>query len=133
MIASTAVGLLFSLYGIAVGILGIGPDGPVPAQWRAIGCGAFILGVLYFLPKGGIRRHRPLMLGYCTLTLLPLMLFVAYAVVDALRNGAGEFVSSNGLTTSLILVVLMILGPLPVFLAHTKGPNDIANPDESHR
>jgi hypothetical protein len=119
VVLSAAIGLFLSLYGLAVGIVGIGPVGPVPPQWRAIGCGAFILGALYFLPKRWIRRHRPLMLGYCVVTLLPLLLLVGYAVVDILRNGPGQFVSSNGLTTSLVLVVLMILGPLPVFLAKT--------------
>jgi hypothetical protein len=117
MIFAMASGLLFSVYGILVGVVGVGPDGPAPAQWRVVGCVALILGILDFLPKQWIRRKRRLLVAYCIMNALPLVTLGIFVARYLAENGLGQFVANGGLTTSLALTAMIILGPLPALLA----------------
>lgn len=116
LILSGATGFLLSLYGVVVGIVGVGPDGPAPVQWRIVGCIALMFGILDLLPKRWIRRKRPFMVAYCILNALPLVVLGAFVAQYLVENGPRQFLANGGLATCLALTAILVLGLLPVFL-----------------
>ena len=112
------VGVMAVLYGLFVGVLGIGPDGPgVPFNWRIIGIITFSVGVLYLLPNRKLNSRRRLAFIYLTLTFLATISLCLTAAVIVMQSGMDSFVRDGGPFAFSVLIPLSLLAPLSLIFS----------------
>ena len=112
------VGVMAVLYGLFVGVLGIGPDGPgVPFNWRIIGIITFSVGALYLLPNRRLNSRRRLAFMYLTLTFLATISLCLTAAVIVMQSGMDSFVRDGGPFAFSVLIPLSLLAPLSLILS----------------
>jgi hypothetical protein len=106
-------GVFMMLYG-TMGIIGMGPDGPMPIGWRLIGLLSFVLGVMYWLPNEKIQPHKII---YLALTISPALALSVQLIYEVLSEGIGStFVMDLTIVWVLITICLCLAAPISLVL-----------------
>ena len=132
-LASMVVGALAVLYGLFVGVLGFGPDGPgVPFHLRMLGIWVLILGALYFVPNKKLKRHRWSTFGYIGWNLLPTIALGIASFVTLTESGMETFVGYGGLLSVSVFVPLSLFAPLSLIFSMLGARQEkaVSRPEE---
>lgn len=112
------VGVLFIAYGVIVGILGIGPDGPMTSfYWRIIGIFILFQGILYLLSNSTLKRNIRTITWYLFATFLPAFLILIVVVYNLHSMGIESFVKSGGLISVSVLLPTSVLSPISLIFS----------------
>ena len=111
------VGALFIAYGVIIGLVGQGPDGPVTSfQWRIVGLGALVLGILYFLSNKTVSGSFRFTLFYLLATFCPCLALIVLSLISVFDQGLAVFAREGGLVTMLVLIPFCLFAPASLIL-----------------
>ncbi len=107
------------VFGIMYGIIGIGPDGTVPIEWRLVGLFLLGMGIMYWLPNEIILPHKKI---YLMITLFPVVGLGAMLAYDFLVHGIDFSLLTEpaSIIWVLIMICLFLTAPLSLIL-HLKS------------
>jgi hypothetical protein len=118
------------LYGLFIGVLGIGPDGPgVPFHWRMLGVSVLLLGGLYFVPNKKLMKSPCLTYGYLGLNLLPTIALGIAAAITITGSGMDSFVRDGGPETISAFLPLSLLAPLSLIFSMLGARGEAGGPE----
>ena len=114
----TGFNVMAMLWGLFIGVLGLGPDGPgVPFHLRILGISVLVLGGLFFVPNKKLMKSPWSTFGYFGLTFLPSVALGVAAYITISESGMDTFVLGGGLETVSAFVPLSLLAPLSLILS----------------
>jgi hypothetical protein len=111
-IAAAIAGACMAFWGYFIGIIGLGPDGPVPDLVRAAGIAVFFAGVAYWIPNGLLIRSRVATFAFLAICAGPYVMLVAVVSGDLARYGVSSAIGLAGIARFLALSAVFSLAPV---------------------
>lgn len=99
------------LYGLFVGVIGIGPDGVVPWNLRMEGILWFITGLVYLIPNSLVVKDKWITIACIAATLIPAI--VTFVIMTVAYRGEG---AGNNPLLILAFIYGTALAPIPVII-----------------
>jgi hypothetical protein len=106
-------GVILISYGCAVGLLGVGPDGPVvPIRWRFIGLFSLFQGLFYLISNTKLMKTNRTIISYLSITFSPAIMILFFIFYTVATRKMEAFIESNGLVTVVFLLPISMFAPL---------------------
>jgi hypothetical protein len=115
-LAATIAGAFMAFWGYFIGIIGLGPDGPVPDQVRAAGIAVFVAGLSYWIPDGLLIRSRMAMFVFLAICAVPYVMLITVVIGDLTRYGVGSAIGRAGIARLAALSAVFSLAPASLIL-----------------
>ena len=115
-IGAIIAGILVMLWSFFIGLLGVGPDGPVPIHWRIAGIVMFVNGLLYCIPNHILIRNKRVAIAYLAVTAIPITMVVGLTIWELITNGINCFLSEGGVIQVSVYILLFCLAPASLII-----------------
>jgi hypothetical protein len=114
--AAAIAGAFMAFWGYFIGIIGLGPDGPVPDLVRSAGIAVFVAGLSYWIPNGLLIRSRMAMFVFLAICAGPYVMLITIVVGDLTRYGVGSALGLAGIARFVALSAVFSLAPASLML-----------------
>jgi hypothetical protein len=115
-IAAAIAGACMVFWGYFIGIIGLGPDGPVPDLVRGAGIAVFVAGLSYWVPNGLLIRSRMAMLVFLAICTGPYVMLITVVIGDLTRYGVSSAIGFDGIARFIALSAAFSLAPASLLL-----------------
>jgi hypothetical protein len=115
-IAAAIAGAFMAFWGYFIGIIGIGPDGPVPDVVRSGGIAVFVAGLSYWIPNGLLIRSRIAMFVFLAICAGPYVMLITVVMGDLTRHGVSSTLGLVGIARFVALSAVLSLAPASLAL-----------------